>query len=181
MMKIILTLNRIKDKIERMYRKKLFKAQINCGHNNFNIVGKIITINKNIKLGNNVTIYPNVMFFGDGLIEIGDNVDIGNNTIIYSSKSGGVHIGKDAMIAANCYIIDSDHGTSKNQLIRDQLNSTKKVIIGNDVWLGTHVIVLKGSIINNGAIIGANSLVKGEIEQYSICVGSPACKIKYRK
>ena len=58
-------------------------------HNDFNIVGDITVINKNIKLGRNVTIYPGVMFWGDGLIEIGDNVDIGKDTVIYSSKSGG--------------------------------------------------------------------------------------------
>lgn len=49
---------------------------IGCNHNDFSIVGDITVINKNIKLGHNVTIYPDVMLFGDGEIVIGDNVDI---------------------------------------------------------------------------------------------------------
>lgn len=61
----------------------------NCDHKQFSIVGKITLINKNIKLGKNITIYPDCMFFGDGEIAIGDNVDIGNGTIIYSSKDRG--------------------------------------------------------------------------------------------
>lgn len=77
---------------------------IGCNHNDFSIVGDITVINKNIKLGHNVTIYPDVMLFGDGEIVIGDNVDIGNGTIIYSSKDGGVTIGNDTMIAGQCYI-----------------------------------------------------------------------------
>ena len=46
-------------------------------------------INRNLRLGKNVNIYPYVQIFGDGLIEIEDNVDIGTGTIIYSSKNGG--------------------------------------------------------------------------------------------
>ena len=180
-MKIIYQINRIKEKIEKIYRKKLFKEQINCNHNEFTIVGKITTINKNIEIGHNVSIYPNVMFFGDGKIIIGDNVSIGNNTIIYSSKEAGVYIGSNTMIAANCYIIDTDHGVSNDELIRNQRNTHRKVVIGEDVWIATHVSILKGSQIANGSIIGANSLIKGNTEPYAIYVGSPAKKIKYRK
>ena len=82
-------LSRVINRCKRIYRKQLFKSEIGCNHNDFNIVGDITVINKNIKLGRNVTIYPGVMFWGDGLIEIGDNVDIGKDTVIYSSKSGG--------------------------------------------------------------------------------------------
>lgn len=87
-MSLILLIERTKNRLVRRWRKKVFKESINCPHNQFNLVGNVNLINKNIKLGKNVTIYPNVMFFGDGLIEIGDNVDIGNNTIIYASKIG---------------------------------------------------------------------------------------------
>lgn len=45
---------------------------IGCNHNDFSIVGDITVINKNIKLGHNVTIYPDVMLFGDGEIVIGE-------------------------------------------------------------------------------------------------------------
>lgn len=180
-MRIIYNINRLKEKIERYYRKKLFKEQISCKHNDFSIIGKITTINKNIKIGKNVTIYPGVMFWGDGLIEIGDNCDIGKDTIIYASKHGGVYIGSNTNIAGHCYIIDMDHGIHKNQLISMQENSVQKVEIGNDCWIAANVTILKGSNIQDGAIIGAKSLVKGEIEKLSIAVGIPAKVIKYRK
>ena len=73
----------------RKYRHYIFRKRIGCTHSDFLLVGKITLINTNIKLGHNVTIYPDVMFFGDGPIEIGDNVDIGNGTILYSAKAGG--------------------------------------------------------------------------------------------
>jgi Acetyltransferase (isoleucine patch superfamily) len=50
-------------------------------------------------------------------------------------------------------------------------------IIGNDVWLGYQVTIMPGTKIGNGAIIGTNALVTGEIPPYSIAVGNPA-KVK---
>lgn len=88
-MNIILFFDKAIRKIQYEYRKYVFRKSINCKHKDFSIAGKITIINRNIKLGHNVTIYPDVMLFGDGLIEIGDNVDIGNGTLIYASKSGG--------------------------------------------------------------------------------------------
>ena len=143
-------------------------------------IGCNVFIENNVKIGNNVTIYPDVMLFGDGPISIGNNVTIGNGTIIYASKNAGVSIGDCTLIAAHCYIIDMDHGIEAGQLIRKQSNTTSKVFIGKDCWLGANVSVLKGSYINDGAVIGANSLVKGEVPTNSICVGSPCKEIKHR-
>ena len=168
-------------KIQYNYRKYVFRKSIGCNHGDFSLVGKITFINRNIILGHNVTIYPGVMFFGDGLIEIGDNVDIGNDTIIYSSKSGGVKIGNDSMIAAQSYIIDTDHGICAGELIRNQQNTVAPVIIGNDVWIAAGCKILKGSQIHDGAIIGAASLVKGEIPANAIAVGIPAKVKKIRE
>lgn len=54
------------------------------------------------------------------------------------------------------------------------------VEIGNDVWIGSGVKIVDGIKIGNGAIIGANAIVTKDIEPYSINVGVPAKKIKYR-
>lgn len=178
---MLLLIDRFIRKVIRFYRKALFKKNIGCKHNDFNLVGKVNLINRNITLGRNVTIYPDVMFWGNGPIDIGDNVDIGNGTIIYSSENGGITIGNDTVIAAQCYIIDMDHGIKRGKLVREQENNAKPVIIGNDVWLGANVTVLKGSNIGSGAVVGAKALVKGEIFQNAIAVGIPAQIIRYRE
>ena len=177
---MILLLDRIVTKIIRKYRKAVFKKKIGCKHNNFKLVGEGTLINTNVVLGNNVVIYPGVMFYGDGPIVIGNNVEIGNNTVIYSSKEGGIKIGSNTMIAAQSYLIDTDHGISAGELIRKQNNTVAPIEIGEDVWLAAGVKVLKGSIVKNGAVVGAQSLVKGEIPENAIAVGIPAKVIKYR-
>jgi virginiamycin A acetyltransferase len=53
-------------------------------------------------------------------------------------------------------------------------------IIENDVWIGQNVTILPGVHIENGAIIGANSVVASDIPAYSIVAGNPAKKIRKR-
>ncbi len=177
---MIIFIEKIRNKFKRWYRKRYFK-EFTKNKNIPNLVGEITLINPNIKIGKNVTIYPDVMLFGDGLIEIGDNVDIGKGTIIYASKSGGVKIGNNTVIAAHSYIIDMDHGIKRGELICKQENSTSPVVIGSDCWIAAGCKILKGSIINDGAVIGASAVVKGEIPKNAIAVGVPAKVKKFRE
>ena len=180
-MSFLLLCDRVLEKVATVYRKAVFKRYIGCHHNDFSLVGKLTVINPHITLGHNVTIYPDCMFFGDGKIEIGDNVNIGNGTVIYASKTGGVTIGNNAMIAADCYIIDMDHGIAAGRYIHEQENAVSPVMVGEGVWLGTGCKVLKGSVIGNGAVVGAMGLVKGTLPDNSVSVGIPAKVIKYRE
>lgn len=124
--------------------------------------------------------YIQVCIFGEGGgITLGDNVIIGKDTVIYSANS--VKIGNHVGIAAQSYIIDSDHGTSRTQEIYRQDDVSSPIVIGNDVWIAANCTILKGSHIKDGAIIGAKALVNSEIDSYGIAVGIPAKVIKYRK
>lgn len=180
-MDVILTLDRFFAKIKRSYRKHIFRKKINCNHKQFTLVEKVHLINTNIAMGRNVTLYPDVMFWGDGPITLGDNVTIGNGTVIYASKSGGVTIGNNTNIAAQCYIIDMDHSVQADRLIAKQSNKIDPVWIGEDVWLAANTTVLRGSQIGNGAVIGAKALVKGKIPENAIAVGVPAKTIRLRQ
>lgn len=84
------------------------------------------------------------------------------------------------MIAAQCYIIDMDHGLASEKLICNQSNTYGKITIGKDVWIAANCTILKGSRIADGAVVGAKSLVKGSVEKNSISVGIPAKHLKYR-
>lgn len=133
-----------------------------------------------MKVGRNVTFYPGVYLWGND-IEIGDNVDIGIGTVIYSKN--GIRIGNNTNIAGQCYIIDCNHGTKKSILIRHQPDdvSPNGITIGEDVWIGAQCAILKGAVIGDGAVIGAQSLVNKEIPANAIAVGTPCEIIKYRK
>lgn len=115
----------------------------------------------------------------DAEVEIGKNTTIGYNTFIFASEK--IIIGDNCMIAPNAYLVDSDHGIEKCSLMNCQDNITKKIIIEDDVWIGTGAVVLKGTYIPTGCVIAANSVVKGELEPYTIYGGVPIKKIGTRK
>jgi len=53
-------------------------------------------------------------------------------------------------------------------------------MIGNDVWVGKNVTVCSGVAVHDGAVLGAGSVVTGDVPAYAIVVGSPANVIRYR-
>lgn len=54
------------------------------------------------------------------------------------------------------------------------------VIIGSDVWIGHNAVIMQGAEICDGAVVGANSIVGGYVDPYSVVVGNPAKEIKTR-
>ena len=174
-------IQKVIDRIVSIHRIKYFQELTGNKSEGLKILGKVHLINKNIKIGNNVVIYPEVQFFGDGGITIGDNVSIGNGTIFYSSKKGGgISIGNNTLISAQCYIIDSDHGMERNMLIREQSARISPVSVGNDVWVSAGCKILRGSKIDDGCIVGAMTLIKGAFPPNSIIVGIPGRVVKNR-
>jgi acetyltransferase-like isoleucine patch superfamily enzyme len=65
--------------------------------------------------------------------------------------------------------------------IKDQGIVKSPVRIGPDTWLGTKVSVLKGTRIGRGCVMGAHAVVRGDIPEYSIAVGSPARVVRNRQ
>ena len=157
------------------YSKKLLK----CGRHVFfdkNI--EIIRYPQNVSISDYAVIKEGSRICAcneNASITIGRNTTIGFHTFIFASES--ITIGDDCLIAPFVYLVDSDHGIAKNQLINEQTNSTSAIEIGDDVWVGTGAKILKGVKIGNGAVIAAGSVLSKNVEPYEIYGGVPAKKI----
>lgn len=112
-------------------------------------------------------------------VQIGKWVFVGMDTIIAAKKS--IKIGDYTFFAPRCYVIDHDHGFSPDQLIHNQKAVLKTIEIGRDCYFGAGTIVLGGSNVGDGAIIGAASVVKADIGPGEIWAGNPATKIGLRE
>lgn len=108
-------------------------------------------------------------------ISIGERSTIGYHNFIFASEQ--ISIGHDCLIAPFVYLVDSDHRMARSEKINGQGNESAPISIGNDVWIASNVTVLKGTIIEDGAVIAANSVVKGRVGAYEIWAGSPAKKV----
>jgi virginiamycin A acetyltransferase len=111
---------------------------------------------------------------GTGDVVIGERVTINSGCVIYTGN--GLRIGNDVAIAANCVFAPVNHAYEKKDvLIRDQRFKPSKggIIIEDDVWIGAGCVLLDGAILRRGCVIGAMSLVRGEVPAYSIQAGNP--------
>lgn len=114
---------------------------------------------------------------------IGKNCEMGDMTHIVAHQR--VEIGDNTLIASKCFISDTNHGVYKgdNQDSPETPPNKRKLVskpvkIGNNVWIGENVVILAGSEIGDGCIIGANSVVSGKIEDNTIAAGAPCKSIK---
>jgi acetyltransferase-like isoleucine patch superfamily enzyme len=117
-----------------------------------------------------------------GDVTIGESSRIMAGTVIYTGN--GVQIGKNVLIAANCTIAPVDHEyRSKDKKIIEQRFQPSRggITIEDDVWIGVNTVILDGSVIRKGCVIGASSLVRGVLEEYGVYSGNPLVKIGERQ
>jgi len=123
-------------------------------------------------------------FGGPGCISFGRNVEL--NDFVHIGSIGSITLGDEVMIASRVFITDHDHGiyagdgdhSDPATTPRARQEVCRPVTIGDRVWIGENVSILPGTQIGDGAIIGANSVVKGIIPAGTIAAGIPARVIK---
>lgn len=111
---------------------------------------------------------------GSGDVRIGDRTIINSGCVLYTGN--GIVIGNDVAIAANCTFAPVNHEyRERDKLIRDQRFRPGKggIVIEDDVWIGAGCVLLDGAILRRGCVIGAMSLVRGEVPAYTIQAGNP--------
>jgi len=136
--------------------------------------------------GKNVRFFPTKSDFHYKTIRIGNDVFIGTGASFIATKSF-IEIGNKVMFGPNVTIRGGNHSThiigkymadyrSEDKLQEDD----QPVIIEDDVWVGTGVIILKGVRIGRGAIVAAGAVVTKDVQKYTIVGGVPAKILKYR-
>lgn len=116
------------------------------------------------------------LFIGEkAKMQIGDNTFINTNTRISCSKE--VEIGKGCALAFNVTIMDSDfHQISYNGIpVKEK---SKKIKIGENVWIGTGAIITKGVTIGDNSVISAGTVVNRDVPANTLVSGNPMRVVK---
>ena len=164
-----------------------------------NRLKKIILGFKGAKLHTGSQVYCSVEIQNSKGFVLGENAIIYKNCTIYNNTAGNFEMGSSSHIAPFGYfliggnslkigndvaigpfcsffcITNSPRG--ENKLYRKNYFHDN-IIVGNNVFIGSHCVVLAGTIIHDNVVVGANSMVSGELETGWIYAGTPAKKIK---
>ncbi len=125
-------------------------------------------------------IVKNKAYIGNGSrLSIGDRSQIGQNVRL----GGEVIIGTDVLMGPDVIMMTSSHSFDRTDIPINQQRGAKElpIIIGDDTWIGTRVIILPGVKIGSHSIIAAGSVVTKSCEPFSIIGGVPAKLIKKRE
>ena len=132
------------------------------------------------RVGRRLRIYDAVTIKYPGEITLGDHVTINSGSFLVGA--GGLAIGSDVMIGAGTKIVTTAHGRSRTDVpMRLQELEMQPIVIEEDVWFGFDVKVLPGAVIRRGAVLGAGTVVGGEVPAFAIVAGVPGKVIGTRR
>ena len=153
-------------------------------------ISKFVDIEDSVR-GTKIVIGPNVVVDsfvkikpsgGSGDVVIGEGSQINSGTVIYTGN--GVVIGKGVLIGANCTLAPTNHEfTRADQPIASQRFQPSRggIVLEDDVWIGANCAILDGAVVQKGAVIGAGSIVRGELAAYTVYAGNPLRQIGQRQ
>lgn len=138
------------------YKRRLRR----CGGNFFSGAGFVIESPRLVSIGKNCSFNRGILIAASGKIEIGDNVLIGPYSILR----------------------DANHAfTSLKIPINQQGHVAGEIQISDDVWVGSHCVILKDVKIGAHSIIAAHSLINKNVPRSQVWGGVPARQLKTRE
>ena len=137
------------------------------------------SIVNNYSVSNAFGLFQRTIFYAPGgKITIGEGCGISGSTFCSMVE---VTVGDHVQVGANCKIMDNDQHSldpaERQQDIRDHVGK-KPVKIGDDCFIGTGSILLKGTVLGKNCVVGAGSVVHGEFPDNCVIAGNPAKVIK---
>jgi acetyltransferase-like isoleucine patch superfamily enzyme len=129
-----------------------------------------------LTLGDDVEIddYTTIAVYGTGVIEVGPKSFVGHHGTLAAHES--IELGRGVYLAELVSIRDHDHEVGSAP--SSGRVSVSPVVIAADAWLGAKATVLRGARIGEATVVGANSVVSGELPARSVCAGAPARVMK---
>lgn len=115
-----------------------------------------------------------IILFEDSTLEIGDSVVL-NGCVIQSATS--ITIGNNSSITAGTLVQDTDFHPSYEK-DGSPKPYKKPISIGNNVWIASRCIILKGVTIGDGAVVASGAVVTHDVPPYTLVAGNPAKVVK---
>lgn len=122
-----------------------------------------------VSLGGRIHTKRNVVLMADsGILDIGGGCFFNNGCMAVAKER--ISIGKNSALGPNVMIYDHDHDIHSGQFVHDSGFVTSPVVIGDNVWIGANSVILRGTRLGDGCVVGAGSVVKGDYPPGSVII-----------
>jgi probable biosynthetic protein (TIGR04098 family) len=136
-----------------------------------------------LRYGPGAEISPNAILSNSQNITAGARLHLGAHSAVWAGPSarGRIVLGDDVSIGPRAFVTAANYRFNDGAPVRSNAMNEAEIIVGNDVWIGAAGIILGGSHIGEGAIVGAGAVVRGKVPPYAIVSGNPAVLVGYRR
>ena len=133
----------------------------------------------NCTIANDAVIGPRARWLSQGRVDIASRVFIGADFFVETDLS----VGPDVLISSRVALVSDDHpfDSTSRRVTDHHRRPASLVVIEGDNLIGHGTMILGPAVIGRGTIVGAGSLVIGDLPPDSICVGRPARRIRGRR
>ena len=165
--------------------------------------GNILFLEGNLKLNSRSLITfegrNSVVFLGSNIHGYKVKINVCNNSAVFIGQNNFINhpagdpmrilameetnvlIGNDGFMSTNIWLRCTDAHLIYSMDTYERINPSRSIFIGDHVWLGQYVTLLKGTQIGSGSIVGANAVVSGKkIPSNTVWAGNPARQLKDR-
>ncbi|WP_327692637.1 acyltransferase [Streptomyces sp. NBC_00459] len=133
-------------------------------------------------------VFPDVLRLGDdsyiaahayvtGTLTTGTDCTLNPFTV----ARGTVALGTGVRIGAHTSLLGFNHSTAPDQPVFRQPQTSRGITVGDDVWIGSHVVVVDGVTIGDHCVIGAGAVVTKDLPAWTVAAGNPARRIRDRR
>ena len=118
--------------------------------------------------------------FLHGPLFIDEHVSV-NARVVMDGGKAGIRVGRGTRIATGATLFAFNHGLAPEKPIREQANTSRGIVIGEDVWVGAQAGILDGVNIGDHAVVGMGAVVTKDVAPWAIVAGVPARVIGDRR
>ncbi|WP_328432396.1 acyltransferase [Streptomyces sp. NBC_00453] len=151
-------------------------------------------IDSGARLGENCYVSPAAGVFAD-VLHLGARSYIAVNAYVtgevtagsdctvnpFATVRGRITLGDGVRIGAHSSLLGFNHGFAPDQPVHRQPLTSKGITIGDDVWIGSHVVVLDGVTIGDHCVVGAGAVVTRDLPPWTVAAGNPARPLRDRR
>lgn len=128
-----------------------------------------------LRLGDDSYIAAHAYVTGD--LSTGTDCTLNPFTVV----RGTISLGSGVRVGAHTSLLGFNHSTAPDRPVFRQPQTSRGITVGDDVWIGSHVVVVDGVTIGDHCVIGAGAVVTKDVPAWTVAAGNPARRIRDRR